>query len=58
MNKALIERINYYAKLKKERCLTPEEQKEQEKLRAEYLKLFRESFRKRLENLDIEFVDE
>lgn len=49
----LIERINFLANKKKTVGLTEEEQKEQEKLRKEYLKLFREGFRQRLESIKV-----
>ncbi len=57
MNKELIDQINQLAKKKKEEGLTESEEKRQKELREEYLKLFRKSFRKRLENIDIEYVD-
>ncbi len=53
----LIERINFLARKAKESGLTAEEKEEQQKLRAEYIKLFREGFKKNyLENMYI--VDE
>lgn len=57
MNKELIDKINTLAQKQKTVGLTVEEVAEQKKLRDEYLKLFRESFKKRLDNLDIEYVD-
>ena len=45
-----IERINELAKKKKEQGLTEKEKKEQEKLRKEYLRSFREGFKKQIEN--------
>lgn len=57
MNKELIDKINHLAHKQKTIGLSVEEVAEQKKLRDEYLKLFRESFKKRLENIDIEYVD-
>ncbi len=57
MNKELIDKINYLANKKKTEGLTPEEEKQQKELREEYIKLFKKSFRKRLENIDIEYID-
>ncbi|ARU62191.1 DUF896 family protein [Tumebacillus avium] len=51
-----IERINVLARKKKAGTLTPEEAKEQQALREEYLNVFRKNFREQLEA--IEFVDE
>lgn len=44
IDQKLIDRINVLAKKKKEGTITPEELKEQDKLRKEYIKLFREGF--------------
>ncbi len=52
-----IERINFLAKKAKTEGLTAQEQAEQKKLREEYLKAFRESFRRQLENTDIKYED-
>lgn len=57
MNKELLEKINHLAHKQKTIGLTEEEQAEQYALREEYLKIFRKSFKKRLENIDIEYVD-
>ncbi len=57
MNEELLGKINALAKKKKTVGLTKEEEIEQKKLREEYLKLFRKSFKKRLENIDIEYID-
>lgn len=54
--KDLIEKINYYAKLSKERELTEEEIKEREEYRKIYLDKFKEQVKGHLDN--IEFVDE
>ena len=53
----LIKRINQLAKKKKSEGLTEEEKKEQEILRKKYLEKFREGFKKRLENIDVETPD-
>lgn len=58
MDKELTNRINELARKQKEEGLTDEEKKEQEELRQRYLKEFREYFRKRLENIDIEYVED
>ena len=49
----LIERINYLANKKKNEGLTEEETKEQENLRKEYLRLFKEGFRQQLESIKV-----
>ncbi|KXZ40192.1 protein of unknown function [Alkalithermobacter thermoalcaliphilus JW-YL-7 = DSM 7308] len=51
--KEKIDRINYLARKSKAEGLTEIEKKEQERLRKEYLKAFREDFKKRLENIEI-----
>ncbi len=48
-----ISRINQLAKLAKSRELTREEKAEQESLRKEYIKSFRASFKKQLDNIEI-----
>lgn len=53
IDQKLIDRINFLANKKKTVGLTEEEQKEQEELRKEYLRLFREGFRQRLESIKI-----
>ena len=53
----MIKRINELAKKKKEKGLSPEEQAEQKELYARYLKNFRASFEKQLDNTDVEFPD-
>ncbi|HHT20569.1 MAG TPA: DUF896 domain-containing protein [Tissierellia bacterium] len=57
MDKQLLDRINRLAHKQKTIGLTLEELAEQKKLREEYLRLFRKAFRKRLENIDIEYID-
>ena len=54
IDQKLIDRINFLANKKKSEGLTEEEQKEQAELRKEYLKLFREGFRQRLDSIVIE----
>lgn len=56
-NNPLVERINELAKLAKKRGLTPEEAAERETLRAEYLKNFRQGFRRQLDNTFVEQDD-
>ena len=57
MNPELLSRINALAAKQKSAGLTEEEKLEQKKLRQEYLALFRKSFKERLENIDIDYVD-
>lgn len=54
IDQKLIDRINFLANKKKSVGLTDEEQKEQEELRKEYLRLFKEGFRQRLEAIKIQ----
>ena len=49
----LIERINFLANKKKSVGLTQEEQKEQEELRKEYLRLFKMGFRQQLDSIKV-----
>ncbi|KPU27817.1 hypothetical protein TR13x_00160 [Caloranaerobacter sp. TR13] len=56
LSKEKLNRINYLARKSKIEGLTEEEKKEQKALREEYLKNFRESFRKQLNS--IKFVEE
>lgn len=53
IDKDLIKRINFLANKKKCDGLTEEEQVEQNKLREEYIKLFREGFKEQLINTKI-----
>ena len=53
IDQKLIDRINYLANKSKKEGLTEEEKIEQAKLRQEYLKLFKEGFRQRLESIKI-----
>ena len=54
--KDIIEKVNYYAKLSKERKLTEEEIKDREIYRRMYLDQFKVQVRKHLDNIEI--VDE
>ena len=54
--KDIIEKVNYYAKLSKERKLTEEEIKDREIYRRMYLDQFKAQVKKHLDS--IEFVDE
>lgn len=53
----LIKRINELAKKKKSAGLTKEEAEEQIELRQQYLDKFREGFKQRLKNIDVETPD-
>lgn len=53
IDQKLIDRINELAKISKERELTNEEKEEQAKLRNEYLALFREGFKQRLDSIKV-----
>ena len=53
IDQKLIDRINELAKTSKERELTNEEKEEQAKLRKEYLALFREGFKQRLDSIKV-----
>ena len=54
--KDIIEKVNYYAKLSKERKLTEEEIKDREIYRRMYLDQFKEQVKTHLDNIEI--VDE
>ena len=56
IDQKLINRINELAKKQKEVGLTDKEKEEQALLREEYLRLFKEGFKQRLES--IKFVDD
>ncbi len=58
IDQELIDRINFLANKSKKEGLTEEEKAEQAKLRQEYLRLFREGFRQRLESLKVVKGDE
>ena len=53
----MIKRINELAKKKKEEGLSAEEQAEQKERYKKYLKNFRNSFERQLDNTDVEFPD-
>ena len=53
IDQKLIDRINELAKISKERELTNVEKEEQAKLRKEYLALFREGFKQRLDSIKV-----
>ena len=53
IDQKLIDRINYLANKSKNTGLTEAEKKEQAELRQEYLKLFKEGFRQRLESIKV-----
>lgn len=53
ISKELLEKVNYYGKLAKERELTEEEKEIQIKARAEYLAEFRDGMRQVLDNVDV-----
>ncbi|SDY60919.1 Uncharacterized protein YnzC, UPF0291/DUF896 family [Proteiniborus ethanoligenes] len=56
ISKEKLDRINYLARKAKETGLSELEKEEQKFLRQEYLAIFRENFRKQLENIEV--VDE
>lgn len=53
LSKDKLDRINFLAKKSKNERLTPEEKKEQKELREEYLKSFRENFKRQLDSIKI-----
>ena len=57
MEKANIERINYFTRLARERDLTEAEQAERQKCRATYLKAFRAQMRAQLTQTIVEYPD-
>ncbi len=57
ISKELIARINELAHKSKEEGLSEDEKKEQQELRQEYLKQFREGFKGYMNNIDIEQED-
>ncbi len=58
LDKKDLDRLNELAKKAKVSTLTDEEMTEREKLRQEYLKRFKKSFRQRLENIEIHYVED
>jgi len=57
MDNRSIERINFLARLAKERPLTPEESEERAELRMKYLAAFRQSFRNQLDATKVQYPD-
>ncbi len=57
MDEKKIERINELSRLARERELTPEEAKERELLRREYIDSFKASLRGTLDNTVIQYPD-
>lgn len=53
LDKEKMDRINFLARKAKKTGLTEAEKKEQKQLREEYLAVFRENFRRQLENIEI-----
>lgn len=53
ISKKLLDEINFYAKLSKERELTIEEKEIQSNLRARYLEQFKEGFKQVMDNVDV-----
>lgn len=53
----MIERINELSKLSKERSLTPEELKEQQELRKQYIESFKNNFKSQMTNVYIKEED-
>ena len=51
MENKLLERINYLAKSSRERALTQDEKDEQQKLRQEYINLYRKNMRATLDTI-------
>ena len=57
MEKANIERINELSRISRERALTPEEQAERQKRRADYIAAFRAQMRGQLDNTVVQYPD-
>ena len=57
MEQKYLSRINELAKLAKQRSLTPEELKERDELRKNYLSEFRKAFKQQLENTVVQYDD-
>lgn len=57
MDKSKLDRINELARKSKVTTLTAEEKQEQQKLREEYIKAYRESLRAQLDNMVIVDAD-
>ncbi|MDO9592812.1 MAG: DUF896 domain-containing protein [Erysipelotrichaceae bacterium] len=58
LSKDKLDRINFLAKKSKSSVLTESEKLEQRLLREEYLEAFRESFRRQLDNIEVQYVDD
>ncbi len=56
IDKELIAKINEFARISKERALTPLEEKQRDELRKEYVKQFKAGFRQTLQHVKV--VDE
>lgn len=56
--KKIIEKVNYYSKLARERELTEEEKVEREKYRKLYLEQFKAQVKGHLDNIKVVQVDE
>lgn len=54
LSKDKLDRINYLAKKAKSEGLNTSEKQEQKKLREEYLKIFRQNFKKQLDCIEFE----
>ncbi len=57
MKQEQIDRINQLARLAKERELTPEEQEERARLRAEYVAAFRGNLEAQLQGITVQYPD-
>ena len=53
----MIDRINELSKISKERSLTPEELKEQQELRKQYIENFKNNFKSQMTNVYIKEED-
>jgi uncharacterized protein YnzC (UPF0291/DUF896 family) len=53
LSKEKLDRLNFLARKKKAEGLNEEETAEQQELRQEYLKNFKDSFRRQLDNIEI-----
>lgn len=55
--KDIIEKVNYYSKVSKNRELTYEEETERKKYRALYMEKFRANFKNHLDSIKVKYVD-
>lgn len=53
ISKELLEKVNEFARIAKQRELTSEEKEEQKKVRSQYLKEFRSGMKQVLDNVDV-----